>query len=175
LINPINQEREQSMLSTTPAPTAVLQECAIFAYQNNLIKFWDPFYQAAMKKLVGISTGDSPKASTPRVRVRQPTAAGAVRRRGRPAKTAATPRATGTGVTVNTEQVIAKVMERPGISYSQLATEEFPGAQPKILGRCLGGAAKNTKFRGPAITKTGTGKSATYYPAPGYVPAAMAA
>jgi hypothetical protein len=159
--------------TTTTTPTAVLQECAIFAYQNGLETPWKPFYEAAMKKIAGTPTGASSNARTPRARVRKPTGTG-VRRRGRPPATVGAVRATSTGGKVNTEQVIAKIQQQPGRTLAQLLPE-FPGVRPNNLGRIISNAKKKTKTRAAAIEKRGTGKEATYYIAPGYAPAAMAA
>lgn len=168
------------MPTPTIIPTAALQECAVYAYRTGLTGPWNTFYEAAMKKIAGNSSGVSggnssgtrSRSSSTRTRARARAATGSktVRRRGRPVSGAPRRTTATTSGKANTNDLIEAVSGWPGITMPQLAAE-FPGVKPNILGRLIAGAMKQTKMRGPAIKKEGDG----YYLAPGYQPPASLA
>lgn len=126
----------------TMTTTAVLQECAIFAYQLGLEIPWEPFYKAAMKKLAGTSTGDI----TPRVRIRK------------------SPQSKGTGTMSKTAEAIAAVFVPEGMSKRDIV--KATSLTPKQVATALPTMQKNGYaylrnsrwFAGPAPAKSAAGR-----------------
>lgn len=149
LINAVNQDAEQSttMTTMTTIPAAALQECSMFFYQNGLGAPWIAFYDGAMKKIAGTSTGGGAP--------------------GAPRKPPQSKRAIGTAPMSKTAEAIVAVLPPEGMSKRAIIAA--CGLTPKQVETGLPTMQKNgliylrnsRYFAGPNPAKAGAAGAAT--------------